>query len=347
MDYSSFSSIDFIRDEYFQNWVLKPSEETDNFWNHWLLDHPEKREAVEEARNILSHIIFKEHLPTEGQVKHSLASTLSIIQNLDEQPEENSAVVRAIRFRQLLKIAAVFIAVILTSGIIYYTYWNAKTTISTKYSEIKKVALPDGSQVVLNAHSTITYFTHTKKSRPRQVWLDGEAFFNVTHINKNEQAIQAFERFIVSTNNLDVNVLGTSFNVKKRSGTTEVVLATGKIRVDFNEKYEPSITMHPGQIVSYNNTGQQPMITTVDPSMYTTWMQKKLMVKGVSVNAIAQDIQDYFGYKVQLEDPAIGSRKMEGTLLMDDIHDVLFVLSSTLNVKIEIRGDTLVFKKGK
>lgn len=347
MDYTEFSSGDFICDEYFQDWIIRPNHQTENFWNNWLSQHPEKREAVEEAKAVLLNITFKEHIPTEEQVQNSLASTLSIIHSLDEQSEGKSTVsILFPGFKQILKIAAIFIVAISTGIIIYYTYWNAKTTVSTKYGEVKKMVLPDGSQVVLNAHTTISYFTHVKKSRPRQVWLDGEAFFNVKHINKNKQDIKTSERFIVSTNNLNVNVLGTSFNVKQRLQKTEVVLTTGKIEIDFDKTSQPPVTMQPGNMIVYNNNSR-PALKSVDPALYTSWMEKKLILKEASVNEIVQYIRDYYGYKVILEDTTLGNRKMEGVLLMDNIKDMLFVLSSTLNVKIEKQENTLIFEKVK
>lgn len=347
MDYTEFSPADLICDEYFQNWVIKPDKETDEFWSNWLLQHPERRQIIEEAKNVLLHIKFKEHLPTEEQVQNSLAATLSIINKLEEQPEKGKAkIIYLLGLNKILKIAAIFITASLTASIIYYTYWNAKTTISAKYGEIKKATLPDGSQVVLNAHSTISYFTHVRKNRPRQIWLEGEAFFKIIHININENDIKESERFIVSTNDLDVKVLGTSFDVKKRNQITEVILETGKIRVEFNNKFQPALNMLPGQMIAYDNSNH-PLLKSVDPAIYTTWINKKLVLKDASVTEIAQYIQDYYGYKVILEDTAIGNKKMEGTLLLDDMKDVLFVLSNTLNIKIEKQENTLIFKNRK
>lgn len=347
MDYTEFSPADLICDEYFQNWVIKPDKETDEFWSNWLLQHPERKQIIEEAKNVLLHIKFKEHLPTEEQVQISLASTLSIINKLGEQPEKGKAkIIHLLGLNKVIKIAAIFITASLTASIIYYTYWNAKTTISAKYGEIKKATLPDGSQVVLNAHSTISYFTHVRKNRPRQIWLEGEAFFKIIHININENDIKESERFIVSTNDLDVKVLGTSFDVKKRNQITEVILETGKIRVEFNNKFQPALNMLPGQMIAYDNSNH-PLLKSVDPAIYTTWINKKLVLKDASVTEIAQYIQDYYGYKVILEDTAIGNKKMEGTLLLDDMKDVLFVLSNTLNIKIEKQENTLIFKNRK
>ena len=347
MEYKDFSVADFICDEYFQNWVIQADEETDSFWNNWLQQNPEKKEIVKEARNLLLLIKFKKHLPTDEQVQQSLASILSSISSVKEKlPEQKARIISITRLKLIAKIAAIFIVIAAAGAVINYSYWNAKDSIATKYGEIKKIILPDGSQVVLNAHSSISYFKHSKSSRPRQVWLDGEAFFEVKHINKDANNIKASEQFIVATSDLNVHVLGTSFDVKKRDQVTEVVLETGKIRVEFNNKSQPEINMLPGQIIAYDEANRA-SVTAVDPAIYTSWMNKKLILRDVSINEIARQIQDYYGYKVILEDTSIGSRKMEGSLLLDDMNDVLFVLSTTLHVKIEKQGTNLVFKNRK
>ncbi|MCW3116846.1 MAG: hypothetical protein JWM28_928, partial [Chitinophagaceae bacterium] len=286
-------------------------------------------------------------LPTEEQVRNSLASALSSINRGEGQSLEKKAKIISIsRLKLIAKIAAIFIVIAVTAGVINYNYWNAKDSIATKYGEIKNIVLPDGSQVILNAHSSISYFKHVKNSRPRQVWLDGEAFFDVKHINKDENNIKVSDQFIVATSDLNVHVLGTSFDVKKRDQLTEVVLETGKIRIEFNNKSQPAINMLPGQIIAYDETSR-PTLTAVDPVIYTSWMYKRLILRDVSVNEIARHIQDYYGYKVILEDTSIGNKKMEGSLLLDDMNDVLFVLSTTLHVKIEKQGTNLIFKNRK
>jgi ferric-dicitrate binding protein FerR (iron transport regulator) len=342
MDYSAFSTADFLCDEYFQNWIIRPDKDTVEFWNSWLLQHPEKAAAVDAAKKILLNIKFKEHIPEEEQASQSLAATLSILHALKEPPDK-AKIISIAGLRKMIKIAAIFILIASAGGIIYYSYWNEKTTISTRYGEIRKVMLPDGSTVTLNAHSAISYFKHERNSLPRQIWLEGEAFFNVKHINKNENDIKESERFIVSTNDLNVNVLGTSFNVKKRGPGTEVMLKSGKIAIEFTNGSQPSVTMVPGQMIVYNYQSR-PLLKSVEPEIYTTWINKRLILRESSIKEIAQYIQDYFGYKVILEDTVIGNKKMEGTLLMDDMQDVLFVLSSTLNIKIDKKENTLIFK---
>jgi transmembrane sensor len=87
--------------------------------------------------------------------------------------------------------------------------------------------LPDGSIVTLNKGSQISYPSRFK-SKTREVVLKGEAFFKVEP-NKNKP-------FIVRANNIQITVVGTSFNVKTENGITEVVVETGIVQVTTTDK---------------------------------------------------------------------------------------------------------------
>ena len=344
MDYSNFSSSDFICDEFFQKWLIQPDEQTNEFWNKWLLEHPAKRAAVEEAREFFFNIKFKENFPTEEQVIKSLEKNLAVINALDERRDKKFLV---FSLRQIARIAAVFIIMSLMGGGFYYYYLNEKVTVSTSYGEIKKIVLPDSSLVILNAHSTISYSRNRWNDQIRNVRLEGEGYFNVKHLNKDENDIKDTERFIVYTKDVNVEVLGTSFDVKKRAQSTKVILETGKIKVSYNNQDRPNSIMTPGQVIAYDPVNGPSIKSVNDPAIYTAWTKNELVLQDISVNEIGEYLQEIYGYQVVLEDTAIGNRKMEGTLLLDDLQDVLFVLSNTLHVEITKKDNKLYFKTRK
>lgn len=346
MNYKKFDVTDFISDEYFQNWIIQPNEKINNFWNEWLEAHPEKRENVEEAKEVLLNIKFREDIPTAEQVQNSLRNNLSKINLLDEENTVRTKVVSIKRFNHLRKIAAVFIGVILIGSMIFYFNWkDARTIVATNYGEIKTVLLPDGSQITLNAHSSISYLKHWRSNEPRKVELQGEAFFKVKHLNKNEKAIKDKERFIVSTNDLNVEVLGTTFDVKNRHGQINVILETGKVKVAFNSQKQTDIIMLPGEMIAYEASINQLKRSVTDPIVQSSWVDKKIILNNAPVKEIIQYLEDNYGYKVILKDTTIGNKKMEGTLLLDNFQDILFVLSTSLDIKIEKKDSTLIFSK--
>ncbi|HEV2833161.1 MAG TPA: FecR family protein, partial [Hanamia sp.] len=201
MNYKNFGVSDFICDEYFQEWVIQPNEIANDFWNKWLQKHPGKKEIIDEAKKVLLSIQFKEDMPSNEQLQKALAQHLANIHSMEETPEPaQPAFINMNQFRHFRKIAAVLTGILLIGSLVFYYNWkHAKITISTRYGEIKTLMLPDSTEIILNAHSSVTFLKHWPDDRPREVTLQGEAFFKVNHLNKNEQYIKTPQRFIVHT----------------------------------------------------------------------------------------------------------------------------------------------------
>jgi ferric-dicitrate binding protein FerR (iron transport regulator) len=345
MKYKKAAVTDFISDENFQNWIIQPNEEINEFWNNWLEANPEMRPVVNNARQVLLNIKFKEDTPNSEQIQNALKKNLLKIDLLENQQKAKIKVFSINRIKRFAAVAAIFIGLAII-GIIYYSHWkNEETTISTHYGEVKTIMLPDQTEITLNAHSSVRFLKHWDNDAIREVQLQGEAFFKVKHLNKNEKEIKKSERFIVSTNDLTVEVLGTTFNVKSRHSQTSVVLKTGKIQVRFRDEKQNEITMRPGEMITYRASDNQLKKSVTDPIAQTSWVDKKLVLDNAPISTIIQYIEDNYGYKVIMEDSAIGNKKMEGTLLLDNLKDVLFVLSTSLDIKIEQHDSTLIFSK--
>lgn len=345
MNYKRFTVTDFLSDEYFQNWVIEPDEEANDFWNQWLNKNPDKRNTVEEAKEVLLNIKFKEDFPTAEQVRKALEENLSKINLPVEEEVEKEKVVKISSFRNLRRIAAIFIGVLLIGGIVFYFNWkNATITVATNYGELKTIVLPDGSEITLNAHSSISYLKHWTTGRPRKVTLEGEAFFKVKHLNKDQNHIKESERFIVLTSDLNVEVLGTTFDVRNRNGQTNVILETGKVRVAFKNAKHNDITLLPGEMIAYRHSTNELQKSVTDPVLQTSWVDKKLILNNATVNTIIQYLEDNYGYKVVLKDTAIGNKRLEGTLLLDNMKDIIFVLKTSLDIEIEKSDSILIFR---
>jgi ferric-dicitrate binding protein FerR (iron transport regulator) len=97
-------------------------------------------------------------------------------------------------------------------------------TYATPYGTTQQVQLADGSQVVLNANSTLKVSRRLATNSLREVWITGEAFFSVAKTATKS-------RFVVHTSQADVEVLGTRFNVQDRRGKTVILLDEGKVKL--------------------------------------------------------------------------------------------------------------------
>ncbi|MBO9613217.1 MAG: FecR domain-containing protein [Dyadobacter sp.] len=235
MGYYHYEVTDFLEDQYFKSWVLTPSQETCDFWNNFLLTHPEKAEAIAGARSVLLGIRaeMEADFPTDGQV----AAMLDEIHNRKDSASRGPMRGLWLRLGASLSAAAVVLLVIgwarqPNRHDNHVSYEELLTAVEEPLMEQKNtttapilLTLPDTSTILLQPKSSVSYRKDFVSSTLREVYLSGQAFFTVT---KNRQ-----RPFVVYSNELVTKVLGTSFMVKafEDAKQVEVCVKTGKVSV--------------------------------------------------------------------------------------------------------------------
>lgn len=237
------------------------------------------------------------------------------------------------------RIAATMTGFLLIACILYLAWEPNGGThqYATEYGQMKTLWLPDSSQVTLNANSSLTY----RRTHPdvREVWLQGEAFFEVREMITEGVAPQSV-RFQVHTPNLTVAVLGTSFNVNNRRGTTQVVLKSGKVRLD--TKNNDQLTMQPGELVELSAESRALTTQVVNPDEYTEWRENKLVFKRTPIHEVAQRIEDYYGVEVVLMGDGWASRKITGSIPTDSQGIFLEILAESMSIDITQQGNRIL-----
>ena len=100
--------------------------------------------------------------------------------------------------------------------------------------------------------------------------------------------------------------------------------------------------MMPGDMVTYNPAAKKFVETTTIPEDYTAWKEKKLMLNDPTLAQIINYLEDNYGKKIIVEDTALEKRKIEGPILLNNLDDALFIISTVLNTDIE-QKDSLLF----
>lgn len=341
--YKTFSQNDFISDPCFQDWVINAGKENDLFWSKFFEANPEKKEAGELARNFLINIRFKEDFPEDRLIRRSLEKHIEHIERL-----ENSKVIhlgRRFPVKKLLRIAAIFGGVVLLLfALSIFNNKDKHVFVKTEFGNMKSVILPDSSHVVLNANSKIRFDRSWDNTNGREVWLEGEAFFDVRRINKDSNNMQRYEQFVVHLEELTVEVLGTSFDIRQRREKTEVVLQTGKIKISFKDKRTKDIIMKPGDKLLYDATVNKLETTSTIAEDFSAWKEKKLILDDPTAAEIVEYLEDNFGKEIILEKPDLGKRKIEGPILLTNLEDALFILSTVLNTEIIREDSTIIIR---
>ncbi|QEH43855.1 FecR family protein [Chitinophaga sp. XS-30] len=342
-DYTSYDQQDFLEDKFFIQWVKYGTPETEAFWNSWIAAQPHNLAALRGAEEQLKHMLSVRRIDPEPSDEEEVWN--KIITAIDESPAK---VVRMTGRRKWL-IAASIAAVILFTGAFWLLNRNTANTVVAGYGQLVTVSLPDASIVKLNANSQVIYLRKWDNGQPREVYLKGEAFFSVRHINssKFKKAIAANERFIVHTNRLRIEVLGTEFNVKERRGKTTVSLEKGSIKVQLKADSLQQLFLQPGDLAEYDEQTGTFSKTTAPPAFHKDWTERKMLTSNTTVAEIVTELEDIYGYTIILEDPELANRKIDGTIPLKNESNVLFILSNILNVDIEKKNNQMIFKTRK
>lgn len=342
-DYGSYTQDDFLEDQFFIQWVKYKSPAAELFWNNWASSNPGNINAFRAAEEQLKIILSARRLRPEATDEEEVWQ--HIIAAIDA--EQTKTVPFAVSRRNWLVAASVAAIILLSAGTFWLLHRNTTRTVAAGYGQLITVRLPDASIVKLNANSEIEYQRSWNNSKPREIYLKGEAFFIVEHLNKNISAVKNNERFIVHTDHLKIEVLGTAFNVKERRGKTAVSLETGSLKVQLQSDSLQQLLLAPGELAEYDDATKEFKKINDEPAVHKDWTEKKMLASNTTVADIVQELEDIYGYQIILEDPELSNRRIDGIIPLKSESNVLFILSNILNVDIEKKNNQMIFRTRK
>jgi len=187
---------------------------------------------------------------------------------------------------------------------------------------VQVLRLPDSSRVWLAAGTAVHY--NRNFARQRQIVVDGEAFFEVTH--------DAVHPFVAGGGELEVMVLGTRFNVRSYPGTgrTTVSLLSGSVQVLKSNKELAVLT--PGTELVWDSTGQKAALATADTTAVVAWREGRLQFTGQPLSEVVAALERWYGKPIELSTPGIGACRYYMSL------DSRQPLDSTLSILAQVTG---------
>lgn len=232
--------------------------------------------------------------------------------------------------------------IVLIAGATWYFNSNETmplvTEYKTGYGQVKILLLPDSSKLVLNANSSVKIPQQWEEQGDRQVWLEGEGYFEVA------KKVITSQKFIVHTSQVDVEVLGTKFNVNTRRSQSLVALEEGKVLLSVKGKSvfviekltRPSIVLKPGEVARIDSALDVNVTGEKNIEHYSGWVKNEYHFDDTSLGAVTLMIQDIYGYKTIVTDSALLSRSISGDLRATNVEEFISVLQATLNLHIDI-----------
>lgn len=207
-------------------------------------------------------------------------------------------------------------------------------TVETGLQQKKSVRLEDGTRIVLAPQSSLAYPSAFSGDK-REIQLRGEAYFEVSK--------DPHRPFVVHTENLDVKVLGTHFDVSsyQDNTATSVSLLEGKVAVSIPGENTGEYILKPGEQLVVNHLDRQVDRYRLDSSSTVGWMTNTLVFKNVRIAAAAEKISKLYGVKVLLADKATADARLYGTFTDESLEQVMETLKATGNIDYAIKNDKL------
>lgn len=323
----TFSTVeDIIADEGFQAWYFKVDEAAVEAWEDRMARDPAIVPLVAEARGYMEALVMRERALPASQV---IAAEQRLMTRLATVPA--TPVINLKRRTSRWWWAAAAVLLIGAGAVLWWNQPPAPALVQTSYGEIRKQQLPDGSTVMLNANSEISYHEGWKEGRSREIWLKGEAFFQVAKTPSKA-------RFIVHTDRFDVVVTGTQFNVMNRAGKTNVMLTEGSVTLKMPEGKE--IHMKPGDFVEF--TGEAPKVKTAREENVLAWRDKKLFFEKTPLRTAVQQIEELYGVKITLANTKIGDKLISGIMMNDNLDVLLQALEATTEFHVVRKNEEIL-----
>jgi len=205
------------------------------------------------------------------------------------------------------------------------------------YGKTSEVMLADGTKVFLNAGSRLVY-PENFTGKTREVFLAGEAFFDVKHDQNHP--------FIVQLSDLRIKVLGTRFNISAypTDNVIETVLAEGKVRMEKNNAglFDKVIEMVPDQLASFDRITKETNVRKVNTENYTLWTTGILKFESTDLNRITKRLERFYNIRFEYSSSLLGGLRISGKMeLKEDKDEICDRIARTASVKIVKKGDNL------
>ena len=203
----------------------------------------------------------------------------------------------------------------------------SKKQVKTRPAEEKSVLLSDGTEVILNSESELTYNRSYNKNN-RSVHLIGEAYFSVQKGNIP---------FNVLTPHGKISVLGTSFNIRARIDGFEVGVNDGEVQVS-NEN--SLLNLSKGQLIDVESEFFNSNIIQIPTDQYPDWLNQKFYCNETTLESLCLEIERTFDIKINFTNPNLKDLTITGVIEASDLDNVLQTVSILTKHKFKLDGGT-------
>ena len=213
-------------------------------------------------------------------------------------------------------------------------------TLKVPYGKRFNVVFSDGSKVYLNSGSVIKYPVKFIENKKREVFLEGEAFFDVVE-NKNEL-------FIVNSNGINVEVYGTKFNVRNYAEdfNSDIVLVEGSVGIGNSENLE-KIILKPSFKGSVNKENLKVTTTKVNTKIYTSWIDGEIIFRNETFTQILKKLERLYNVTIIDNREKLSNEFFNASIDVEneDMEEVLNYFNKIYKIDYQIFDNKIIINK--
>jgi transmembrane sensor len=201
-------------------------------------------------------------------------------------------------------------------------FLHQPTQVVTALAEVRETTLPDGTRVVLGAQSQLS-FEVTAKVR-RATVVGGDAYFAVAH--------DSARPFTVRIDDVQVRVVGTQFEIRRRSGEVSVAVEEGT--VDVSRTNAAAVRLHRGEAVTADKSAQL-SVRTVEPADIAAWRSGRLLYDNAELRDVVADANRYARSRIVIADAQLESLRVTTSFRTSQVEGMIETLQAVLPLVAE------------
>ena len=210
-------------------------------------------------------------------------------------------------------------------------------TLTVPYGKRFDIILSDSSHVVLNSGTSLKYPVKFIKGKNREVYLTGEAFFEVT---KNTE-----QPFIVNTDELNIRVFGTKFNISAypEDDSTNTVLVEGSVGLYQEDSYESTNAtfLKPGHLGSLNKINKDISVENAETAIYTAWMTGGIIFRHIPFKNIIKKLERHYAVSITNHNRALNEELFTASFDNQPLENVLKTFKDNYGIDYTINDDNI------
>lgn len=351
-----------VLNEAFRKWVLNPNPERSKTWKQYLSDKPTSVKDAEVARELILEL-FSNQYPLQDKEYKEIWDNIESKTTQEDQQKQFAKVVPirqgivkekptstqdSFQIGYFWRIASILL-ISLGLGFFVSRYTPPEPTAEIP-QPVKKVvfnnppgvkssiSLADGTRVMLNAGSHLSYEENRFKA-VRDVFLEGEAFFEVAH--------DPDRPFTVNAGGVNTTALGTSFNIMAYKGEKQLIsLVTGKVSVALPDSKNEEILLAPKEAISISPDKLLVSRTKFNEDVTLAWTRKTIVFDDTKLAEAIRALENWYGVRFHFQNQPKPGKNLSGKFHNETLENVLEGLSYTAGLDFRIEKDqvSITFK---